>query len=133
MRSTGFGLPAASSGFWIVITGDNFSRRGSRRGKSRSQVGGIPQTPSSGAALDRMIQTKPGPHEVLHPGAAEADAGRIRGHYLSLGYFEAKIPPPRIDLSEDGTRATVRFQVEEGEPAKVGAVRVEGNGSIPSQ
>ena len=66
-------------------------------------------------------------------GMAEADAGRIRGHYLSLGYPEAKIPPPRIDLSEDGTRATVRFQVEEGEPAKVGAVRVEGNGSIPSQ
>jgi len=83
--------------------------------------------------LEKLLLMKPGARTLLKPEEAAADVGRIRSHYLSLGYSEAKVAPPRIDLSDDGTRASLRYQVEEGEPAKVAAVRVEGNHSISTE
>jgi outer membrane protein insertion porin family len=78
-----------------------------------------------------FIKTKEG--RTLHPGRASDDAARIRSHYLSLGFAEAKVPPPKIDLSPDGTRAHLRFEISEGDPTKIARIRVDGNAAVPEE
>ncbi len=79
-----------------------------------------------------LLESEKGLRNFLNPEEVAADAGRIRAHYLSQGYPEAKVPLPKIELSEDGTRATLRFDVEEGPPVRIAAVRVEGNHFLPA-
>jgi outer membrane protein assembly complex protein YaeT len=81
--------------------------------------------------LKDFIKTKEG--RTLHPGRAGDDAARIRAHYLSLGFAEAKVPPPKIDLTQDGTRANLRFDISEGDPTKIAQIRVAGNAAVPAE
>jgi outer membrane protein insertion porin family len=82
--------------------------------------------------LRDLLETKPG-NGPYRPEVAAADAERIRRHYLALGYPDARVPAPRADLSRDGTSATLRYSIAEGDPSRVSAVRLEGNEHIPAE
>ena len=83
--------------------------------------------------LESLLATSTIRRAVLRPDQVNTDAGRIRAHYVSLGYAQARVPPPEIEISEDGALATVRFRVVEGDPTRVAEVRIEGNSAIPSR
>ncbi len=85
------------------------------------------------SSLTPLLKTKPGRRSYLRPDAVNADAGRIRAHYLSLGYAQVKVSPPSTEISPDGTLATVRFQVTEGDPTRIGTIGFEGNQVIASE
>ncbi len=83
--------------------------------------------------LMKVLHSKPEKHDPLDPEEAKVDAGRLRAKYLFAGYPDAKVPPPEVVLTEDGTRATLRFAVTEGEPVRLKTIRVEGNTALTAQ
>jgi len=83
--------------------------------------------------LLKTIRSKPGSRSTLNPEEAKVDSGRIRVKYLIAGYPNARVPPPEIVLTPNGSEATLRFQITEGEPVRLKSVRVEGNVSLSAE
>ncbi|HEU5180048.1 MAG TPA: outer membrane protein assembly factor BamA [Candidatus Polarisedimenticolia bacterium] len=80
--------------------------------------------------LLRVLRSKPEKHDPVDPDEAKVDAGRLRAKYLFAGYPDAKVPPPEIVVTDDGTRATLRFAITEGEPVRIKDIKVEGNTAL---
>ncbi|HEV8377023.1 MAG TPA: outer membrane protein assembly factor BamA, partial [Candidatus Polarisedimenticolia bacterium] len=80
--------------------------------------------------LLRIIHSRRGKHSYLNPDEARSDASRIRGQYLFVGYPEARVALPEIALLPDGSSATLRFEITEGDPMRIASVRVIGNSSL---
>ena len=64
-------------------------------------------------------------YQPFDPLSLQVDIERITHYYKTQGYFSAQVTDTRV--SEDGDRfVKVRFVVNEGEPARIDAVRFEG-------
>jgi len=83
--------------------------------------------------LRGFIHSKSGKGAYLDPDKAKVDAGRIRGKYLFDGYPGARVPPPKIVFGDDPSKATLRFEITEGDPVRIRSVTIEGNTSIPTE
>ncbi|KAA0257732.1 outer membrane protein assembly factor BamA [Deferribacter autotrophicus] len=57
----------------------------------------------------------------------ELDRERIRAKYLNSGYMRVKVAEPEVKLSDDKTKITITFRIEEGKPYKVRKITFEGN------
>ena len=104
---------------------------GTRVTISTIEIAGNQELPTE--ELLETIHSKAGKGDYLNPDEAKVDAGRIRAKYLFGGYPDAHVPPPVITLSPDGTEASLRFEITEGEPVRLRSVEVEGNKDIPSE
>jgi outer membrane protein insertion porin family len=63
---------------------------------------------------------------VLKREEATNDMERIREVLLNKGYFNARVSPPSIELTEDKRWFTVTFNVFEGEPFTIGEIGFRG-------
>jgi outer membrane protein assembly complex protein YaeT len=83
--------------------------------------------------LMKVLHSKPEKNDPIDPEEAKVDSGRLRARYLFSGYPDAKVPPPEIVLTADGTRATLRYSITEGEAVQLKSVRVEGNTALSEE
>ena len=83
--------------------------------------------------LVKGLHSKPEKNDPIDPEEAKVDAGRLRAKYLFSGYPDAKVPPPEIVVTADGTRATLRYSITEGEPVRLKEIRVEGNAALSDE
>jgi outer membrane protein insertion porin family len=58
------------------------------------------------------------------------DAGRIKEFYLSHGFLDAKVYPPHLKTDFSDYTAELTYQIEEGEPYRVGRVDIEVDSQV---
>ncbi len=58
------------------------------------------------------------------------DAERIKEFYLEHGYLDAKVYPPTLKTDFSNYTAELTYQIEEGEPYRVGSVDVDVNPNV---
>jgi len=71
------------------------------------------------------------PQSFLDPQQVKEQAERLRLFYQGKGYYAAHIIPVIKRVAED--RATIIFFIQEGEKAKLRAIRFEGNKTFPAK
>ena len=62
----------------------------------------------------------------FNAGEISSGADRVRGLYVSEGFLDAVVDATKIDLTENGTRASVTVRIEEGQRYMFGEVRFTG-------
>src|SRR6185436_9829549 len=66
----------------------------------------------------------------LHLNVLEESLRKIQDKYIAEGYLDVKILNDEENLvqySDDNTKATITFQIEEGPQVTVGSILIEGN------
>jgi len=74
--------------------------------------------------LQKQMQLAPG--QPYTADAVRADAELIRDTYGEVGYIETFVRPV-IDFTDEPGQVDVTLKVEEGNPVRIGEIRVEGN------
>jgi len=75
----------------------------------------------------RQILTRPGgtfSKRPLEPSTLEADRRAVRALYREEGFVAAKVEPPRVRLSSEGSAARIEFTILEGARFSIGEVAV---------
>jgi translocation and assembly module TamA len=66
------------------------------------------------------------PKRYLDEEALPLERERVLAFYRGRGYFDAKVPRAEAVTRKDGKSVDVEITVEEGEPSRIAAVRLEG-------
>ena len=74
----------------------------------------------------RAPEPKLAPGKPLSPQQLHEDVVALQTYYADAGYTEVQVAP-RIDMTEDKTRATVTYTISEGPRVRVDEVTVRGN------
>jgi outer membrane protein insertion porin family len=69
---------------------------------------------------------RPGDKPTYRPREVEEDAEAIRTLYATEGYLDAVVAP-RVRFRTDGEEVLVTYRIEEGQRARIGAVRIDGD------
>src|SRR5690606_17883260 len=57
----------------------------------------------------------------------QADVEALRSFYLDRGYLEFSVEPPQVSISPDREDIFITITVHEGEPYKVGDIKLAGD------
>jgi outer membrane protein insertion porin family len=60
----------------------------------------------------------------LLPGAAARSTTDLQAFYASRGYYQAQVPQPEVRLDTSATHATIVFNINAGEAAKVSSLKI---------
>ena len=66
----------------------------------------------------------------FNAGEVASGADRVRGLYLSEGFLDVVVDAPKIDLTENGTRASVALRIEERQRYVFGDVQFRGDSTF---
>ncbi|WP_231943644.1 BamA/OMP85 family outer membrane protein [Aeoliella mucimassa] len=86
---------------------------------------------ASDGRLKTKIQTKPGMlfglfKGYIDPKSLESDQNRLTNYYRQFGFFQARVSPI-LEWSDDDSRVTIRWIINEGPQSSVRQVRILGN------
>lgn len=92
---------------------------------------------ASDERLKTLVQSKPGIFWLfkgnLDRKLLDEDVNRLQAYYRGLGFFEARVGRPSVELTDKQDWATVTFVIDEGPRYEIRNVSVIGNKKFESQ